>query len=179
MTRSYPGDWVELVRKDIEYLNIDLSFEEIKEKSKKEMEIFIDDKIEKKALEYLNCLKDTHSKMANLKFEKLEMAPYLKPESNLTNTEKSFIMSLRSRTLDVKDNYKTAHSDLLCRGCGSATEDQRHILICPNLNENAINSVENTEEYEDLFKNDTNKLISVGRKILCNFRKLQSLITPL
>ena len=35
VTRSYPGDWVELVRKDIEYLNIDLSFEEIKEKSKK------------------------------------------------------------------------------------------------------------------------------------------------
>ena len=29
VTRSYPGDWVELVRKDIEYLNIVLSFEEI------------------------------------------------------------------------------------------------------------------------------------------------------
>ena len=74
VTRAYPGDWVKLVRNDIEYLNIDLSFEEIKEKSKKDMEKFIDDKIEKKALEYLNCLKDTHSKMSILKFEKLEMA---------------------------------------------------------------------------------------------------------
>lgn len=68
-----PGDWVSLVNQDLKDLDIALSFEDIKNTSKNELSEFLNKKIEEKAFEYLIKIKENHSKMKNIQYEKFEI----------------------------------------------------------------------------------------------------------
>ena len=45
------------------------------------------------------------------------------------------LFKLRSKTLDVKLNFKSAHQNPWCLSCGLFPESQDHILQCPELNQ--------------------------------------------
>ena len=151
---------------DLTDLDIALSFEDIKNISKNELSEFLNKKIEGKAFEYLIKMKQKHSKMENLNYEKLEIKEYLTSNAGLTKSLRNFAIQARCKMLDLKSNFKSAHiNDLQCRICNDAEEEQPHLLDCSTLNTNSPNTV-NQPVYEDLFSDDATKV-----KILCEKMK--------
>ena len=56
----------------------------------------------------------------------------------LNGHQVKFIFQARTRMLNVKANYKNGNSNLKCRACNKFEENQPHLLICEELNENLI-----------------------------------------
>ena len=102
--------------------------------------------VKKKVTQYfllkLEGRKNKNSKSKFLKCEELKMADYIKNPA-LTNREKQLLFKLRSRTLDVKQNFPGQYLNSCCTSCGLFEESQGHLLQCtaivsklqhPNLN---------------------------------------------
>ena len=113
----------------------------------------------------------TKSKSSNLNYENLQLQEYLKPGNNLTIEMKAFIFNARSRMINVKCNYKTGQTDLKCRKCISEDEDQEHLLNCPALVDNSVVSGE-MPSYQDLFSNNTEKVIKISYILQSKFNLL-------
>ena len=131
------GDWVLTVLDDLKELKIDANFDKIREISKEAFKKTVKNKIKEKAFQYLKEQQKTHSKARNMNYYELNLQSYLKPASDMTIKEKSFIFMARSRMLDVHCNFKSGKSNLLCRKCLSEDETQKHLLSCKALNDNS------------------------------------------
>ena len=99
-------DWIHSVEKDLEFLDIFLSYDDIKELSKFQFKTFLDKATEAKALEYLNNVKLKHSKVLHIRHEELIMQPYLLPKGAWDNQLSKFLFQARSRMLDLRANFK-------------------------------------------------------------------------
>ena len=155
------GDWVTTVQIDIKDLEIEMTFEQIKAVSKDEFKSQVKKIVKRKALEYLQNLQQTHSKAQPLKYAKLGLQDYLKPESDMTIREKTFTFAARSRMLDLKCNFKVGKKDLMCSICGKHEESQEGLLTCEVL----IDSTEtvNPNMYSDLFSSDKSKITIIAK----------------
>lgn len=70
--------------------------------------------------------------------------------NKLNRIQLSTIFKARTRMLDVKANFKSAHRDLKCRLCGNAEETQRHVLQeCCKIHKDSTTKVINSEIFED------------------------------
>ena len=142
------NDWIESIRKDMKDLNIQLTFKNIKDTTKEKFKAFLKNVIEEKAFEHLSALKETHSKMADLKYRNLKMQNYLKSEAGFSNSDVNFALNLRSNILNVKANFCTAQQagNINCRGCKeNKPENQEHIFYCPSLNANSLDNYDSTK----------------------------------
>ena len=90
-------------------------------------------------LKYLQELKGKHSKSEHLDVTDLEMTEYLK-DNRFTKNERELLFKLRSRTVQVKDNFKNAYlnNDMLCELCKLFTCTQSHPLQCPRINSRLV-----------------------------------------
>ena len=172
-----PGDWCLLIKDDFKALDISLSFDDIKNITKNEFKKFLKDRIEEKAFQYLMEKKKEHSKMSDLKYDKLRIQNYLKPESKLLNSERNFILQIRSRMLNVKNNFKSSwKNNLECRLClDGILEDQKHILLCEALNQNCL-STNDDIKYEEIFSENIKNQIDVSRRLRANFQTFNQLL---
>ena len=129
------GDWVRILEADKIELGIKLTDKEIQGVSKNVFKTFVKKKVKINHLEYLNSLKKKHSKSNHLDCRDLKMAEYLK-DSRLNTKKKQLLFKLRSKTLDVKQNFKNEHKNPWCTSCGLFQETQGHLLQCPQLVKN-------------------------------------------
>ena len=83
-------------------------------------------------LYFLASLKRKHSKSEFVNCTEFKTAEYLK-DPVFDTKQKQLLFKLRSRTLDVKQNFPGQHRDLWCRSCGLFPESQSHLLQCPQL----------------------------------------------
>ena len=76
---NYPvkNDWTTQVRSDLEDFNLNVDLTDLKSKSKTTFKKIIKLKMKEYSLEYLNNLKEKHSKMENLTYSKLKLQNYL------------------------------------------------------------------------------------------------------
>jgi hypothetical protein len=82
-----------------------------------------------------------HSKTENLRFVGFKPAEYLLSK-NLTTEEVKTLFKLRTRMVDVKENYKNSHiENMWCRLCHLFTETQQHLLECPVMRINLKNII--------------------------------------
>ena len=110
-------------------------------------------------------LKNKHSKLDNIKYEKLEMQPYLKSKS-FYQDEARLLFRLRSNMYNVKRNFSSIYeNNMKCRLCQTEIEDQQHLIFCENLK--TENDPIDHGRYSDIFGNDINKM----NKILKIFKK--------
>ena len=77
-------------------------------------------------------LKRQHSKSKYLQINKLKSAEYLE-SPKFTTSEKRLLFKLRSRTIDVKENFPGGNRNPWCISCGLFPENQSHLLQCPAL----------------------------------------------
>ena len=74
--------------------------------------------VKNKAFEELEKLKSSHSKVQKLKYHKLEMQRYSKPNQlKISKDEAITIFKMRSRVTEVKINYQAKYENLECDLC--------------------------------------------------------------
>lgn len=75
------NDWVTTILKDLEELNLNLKFDEIKAMKKANFVNLVKQSIVKKSLEELNKTKESHSKVMGLDHQYLKMKRYFLPSN--------------------------------------------------------------------------------------------------
>ena len=80
-------------------------------------------KIKLNMLKYFSEKKQSRSKATYLNCENFQQATF----------EKQLLFKLRSKTLDVKENFKELSNNLWCTSCGLFRETQGHLLQSSEL----------------------------------------------
>ena len=97
-------------------------------------------------------------------------------DSNFSQHNIKLIFKLRTRIIQVKNNFKNGFESLICELCHADEEDQLHLLNCETLLnqcEDLYNDV--SVEYGDLFSTTTKQLqpVKLFEKILKVREKLR------
>ena len=155
MNNPTVGDFIELIKNDFTMIGEKININEIEQTSVRSYKKFIKEKIRKAALKYLNEMKDQHSKIHHIKYEKLETQKYVTSEM-FSDEEVNLLFALRSRTVDCKGNFKSKYKDMniICQYCKTHEDHQPHMLNC-EMTKKRLKSTEMIKEkfeYEDLFK---------------------------
>ena len=100
-----PGDFVELVKADLEKYNIDYNEEFIKASKEDDFKSFVRNKIKEAAFEELKRKQMSHSKVNEITYEKLEKQPYL-TSALFSNDDVEILSNLRSHTTrGIRSNF--------------------------------------------------------------------------
>ena len=154
------GDWASTVKRDLELLNIKLSFKEISSYSKRAFKLLVKDAVKAKAFSDLVKAQKGHSKGREITYKELSLQEYLKADSPLTTKEKRFLFSARTRGLDVRNNFKKGKTDLQCRLCQKHIEDQQSLLTCEALKQGQDAP---QQKYSDIFSQDMRELTAITK----------------
>ena len=124
--------------------------------SKQKFHSIVKSKVRSAALKYLNTPKKKHTKMDGLKFQKLELQPYL--SSTLFNNEsRNLLLRLRTRTVNgIRNDFGGLYSDTLCPlGCGEE-DTLQNVLTCKVLltKHNSTQLSVSDIKYQDIFSSD-------------------------
>ena len=172
------NDFVNTCKRYLEDLNINLSFEEIRNLSKWKFKKIIKEKIEIAAFKYLIELKNSPgrdgkmSKVSNIQYEKLEMQQYLY-ENAKTNIS-HFIAKARSKTLDLKTQKSWKYDDKACSGCDKREESGDEILTCESFGKYGENEI--IPAYCWFFANKTSDIIYCARVMMERMKTRQKII---
>ena len=151
-----PGDFIELIAEDKDMLGVNMSDMEIGSMSKLKFKRIVKDKTRQAAFLYLQSLKQGHSKMDGLKYEKFEKAAYM--NSPLFNSESvALLLALRTRTVrGIKNDFRGMYPDIKCPlSCGE-DDTLQHVLECSIIYSNHTTSDLTSSDirYEDVFSSD-------------------------
>ena len=150
------GDWWLDVQKDLIELKLTTSLDEISKISKLSFKSKIKVAIQEAAFEFLKCSKNEKSKLKDLLYDELKIQKYFNSDDLLTS-EKKLLFQLRTRMLNVKENFKNAHLDLVCPLCQTKNDTQQHLLECQIILKDSCSVVDPEMQYSDLFGKDVRK----------------------
>ena len=129
-------DWVTSARNDLKSLEINLSFDEIKQKKQGNYNMFVHKKIYQNVFNRLNEDKQKYSKVREIEYNTFVMQTYFQANcAAISKEEAKLIFKLRCRIVDVKCNMKWKYEDTVCDACGEEEETQEHVFECENLRE--------------------------------------------
>ena len=123
------GDWIYQLEQDKKDLDMDLSDVDITYYSEDQFRKVVKSRTERFFAKNLEKLRGSHSKTVNLKFSGFKPASYILSK-NLTTEEVQTLFKLRTRMINVKNNFGSS-DDMWCRLCHLFTETQQHLLECP------------------------------------------------
>ena len=159
-----PGDWFCIVSEERKKYDILESDDEIASMTKQKFKSIVEEKIGKAALKYLQELKKKHSKSRNIPSDKIEVKQYFS-DRRFSKEEVQLLFTLRTKMLDVKQNFKSQFKNLQCRICEdkNSIEDEDHILKCVKFNDN-----EDNISFSDVYGNtdDQLKAVKIFKKIM-------------
>ena len=162
-------------KKDLQDLEINLSFDEIRKKSKNAFKSLVAKATTKRALKYLLDEKNKLSKVSHVPICELKIQKYLLPHVENMKTSK-FIFQARARMLDVRANYGKKEPCPICMN-PNKTDTQQHLLECEKLQgDNVVVFRGPVPIYEDLFGKDVKKIIKIGLILSQNFSRRQQLL---
>ena len=157
------GEWCCVVQSSMEYLNINISDDEMRHIKKQKLKKVLSDRINEKSLNYLLGIRGSKGK--EIKYNRLEMSHYLMPnDSKMSVENKQYIFSMRNRMIQMSSNFSSEKEKVTCQmGCNEY-ENQQHIYDCYLYNEKNHN---NKISYKLIYKdNIINQL-----KILKTFKE--------
>ena len=129
------GDWIKLLENDQKQFDIDkMSDSEVQEISQIKIKNYIKKKAQEVTISYLVDLKKKHTKSEKLDVKDFSISEYL-IDRRFSKEERELLFRLRSKTVDVKENFKNAYvnNNMLCELCAMFLCTQMHILPCPKL----------------------------------------------
>ena len=161
------GDWASACMNDLKKLKISLSFEEIRQISKKKYSMILKEKTRELALNYL--LENRGTKGKEIDYSYLEMASYLLPFNNcLTIDEKCELFAIKNRMINIPYNF-SSKSEHKCE-CGQI-ETMSHIYHCELYNEENQPAL----PYEKIYCGNLNEQIEVYKKFKQNLEKRETM----
>ena len=129
-----PKDWITTVLKDLEELNLDFTFTDIKHISKENWKKLVKRNVMEKTFKNLLETKQTHSKVMKLEYEKLEMQTYFLPNKfECSKEDVQLIFKIRSNMTNAKMNKKNLHKTHECTICLKENETQQHVYTCNEI----------------------------------------------
>ena len=173
------NDWISSVLSDLELLEMNVTFAEIQNMKKCTWKSIVKTQITEKSLNYLNNLKQKHSKVNKLKHNKLIMQPYFLPsESDISKDEIQLIFQMRSKVTKVKMNLKGLYDTYECLVCLNQDESQEHIYSCEEIWKIRKESFSNVPEYEKIMNGKTNQKLEVARNFKANLKIQEEISKP-
>jgi hypothetical protein len=165
-TDTSTGDFVELVKEDCEAIELNMSEYDIKKISKDKLKKILKSRVTEAAFKYLISLKQSHSKMENVKYEQFEMSSYLKsPLFKIDDI--SLLLALKTRTVrGIRNDFGGLYPDKTCPlGCGDL-DTLQNILTCSVLqkDDNSTDISTSVINYEDIFCGDMKDMNKVENK---------------
>ena len=101
-----------------------------------------------------------YSKGSTLQYGNLKMRTYLK--TNLIHENQArLIFKIRTRMLNVKNNFKNNQTNLCCPICQNDEDSQEHMMMKCSILENKITS----KEFLTMFGCDEEKMAEVVKKV--------------
>ena len=153
------GDFICLVKSDLEYIEEPYNEQNITSMSKSQFKTHIKKKLNQAVFNSLKVLQNTHSKVRDIKYSEFKIQPYLKCHT-FSNSIASVLFNMRSSmTKNIKSNFSSLHRDNLyckmkCQEPG-IEDNQSHILQCQVL-QKYLNSEQAAQtknvKYNDLFE---------------------------
>ena len=142
-----------LVKEDKELINLEISEEDIKSMKKAKFRTIVRRKMRDAAYKSLNQVKENHSKINGLTYDKLEQTAYL--SSPMFNTDsRKLLIALRTRTVkNIRNDFRGMFPDNKCLlSCGN-TDTLQHVLECSVLRRHHIsqNITSSGVRYTDVF----------------------------
>ena len=137
------GDWASSCAKDLQDLNIQLTFSEIKDMSLNKYTSLVKSKCEESAYVYL--MKKRGEKGKEIDYPAIQMSEYLLPNEELSIDDQRNIFEIRNKMSNIPSNYSSENENTSQCVCGER-EDMVHIYNCTYLN---IGKVE--VKYEEVY----------------------------
>ena len=72
---------------------------------------------------------------------------------------------MRSRVIDVKQNFRGKYENFECRSCKSEEESQKHVYECWKIKENRENK-RKMIEYENIFGENSKNQAEIAKNFL-------------
>ena len=156
---SNPGDFCNLIVQDMIDLDIHTNKNHYTSMGSKQYKDWIKTKVTEAAFRYLTNIQQTHSKVKNIKYSKLELQPYLYSPL-FSRKQMSTLFRLRSRPLSgIKSDFSELYKpDLACPVCRQHPDTLQDLLTCPALS--AVLQLEDVSSeisYSDVFSSDVSK----------------------
>jgi hypothetical protein len=135
--RPAQGDFAQLVKSDLNSLNITEA--QVKALTKTDLKKLLKSSATTAALNELKEIQGRHNKIKHIKYEKLEIQPYL-TNPRIYNSDKHTLTAVRSQCVrNVRMNFQKMYKyrlscPLQCNREAPQPDTQRHLLICPKLN---------------------------------------------
>ena len=126
------GDWTLQVQQDLEDLGIPQSFNYIASKSAQSFKKLVKSKVEQFSFNILKKKQNTHSKMKNLNYDKLEMQDYLSCK-HINISEKKTIFRYRTRMENFGENFRGGKTTAPCPLCHLHTDQQDISFQCTEI----------------------------------------------
>ena len=167
---SRKGDFCDLVRKDLEEVEIDFSEEDIMTISKMDWKKYVHKKIKDASLKYLVNENKEKNKTKHIIFEKLEMSEYLVRNENTALSKVIFIV--RAGTFDGKAWNEWNYRDKLCVMCKLEDENMENFMNCTSYGKRPpeiswINIYENDPDEQSLIAIEIRRRYAI-RKLKLN-----------
>ena len=148
------GDWIELVKADLQKINMTLDQEiQVKQMKKEFFKDIIKERIIKHMHNDMEITKRKHSKVKDVVHSSSgKPQPYMSTNI-ITGKASSLLLNLRSKCAKgFKDNFKGLYTDNLCPLCGSHIDSQELALTCDYVTQR-FSLTEKYVNYEDIFGN--------------------------
>ena len=172
-------DWVTSVTQDLEELELDVTFETIQKMGKEKWRNTVKNIIKLKSFRKLEKIKETHSKVKNISYLRLEMQDYLMPNDveKMNKDEVKMIFKIRCRMLNIKMNMKNQYDTFTCLVCLNEDETQKHVYECKEILK--LNNKKHSEipEYEEIFSGNVHKKVKIARILEENLKIRDSKIS--
>ena len=172
---SRKGDFINLVKQDLEDTQIDFTEEDIIDFKKTEWKKYVHKQVSKASFQYLIDENSRKSKTKHIHFDKLEMSEYLVLNRN-TSLSKT-IFNVRAGVLDIKSWNEWNYSDKLCVMCKMSEENIDHFMNCQTYG-NSPSKI----DWKDIFENDPDEqntiAIEVKRRQKIRKQKLEEVGLP-
>ena len=156
------NDWWLDVEKDLASFNINMTFEEIKSMKKESFAKLVKDRCKQTVLKDLTNRKNTHSKMKDLTYNKLEMRKYLKISDKWSA---STAYKFRTRMSEIGENFHGKYG--MKPSCPMVDcieiDTQKHLSDCIVLQSETGLVPEEDFNYSDLFGEEPEKVIRVAK----------------
>ena len=171
------GDWTKTVTKDLEDLNINLSFSQIASLSKQKFKMIVSASTKRTCFQYLLREKQKLSKGSEIQYTKFETQSYLKPGFGMSVENMRKIFHIRCREVFIKSNYPALFGDKKCPAPHAEIDQQSHVFDCSFFTKrNEI--ISPNLKYGDIFKDNVEKQMEVMKIFYAQLDLRTSYLTP-
>ena len=157
-------DWVKTVIDDLEKVGLNVTFEEIKSIRKAKWKSMVKKSITEHSFTYLENIKQSHSKVKELEYEKLKTQTYFLPNKlNIYKEDIHLIFRMRCKVVNLKMNMKGIYDAYECKVCQNEDESQEHVYECKEIWKLRKKDYLKIPSYEKIMNGSVKEKLEVSR----------------